>query len=108
MQETSGTVQTAAASLLGRLQVQALHGPRVTLTLQRLLPPGLIAAIQASCAPPTKGPVDVWLTAQLPFHSSHAMLNSAFCFPLVLCCISPRCAANVFVPLHKTALFQGA
>jgi len=48
MQETSGTVQLAAASLLGRLQVQALHGPRVTLTLQRLLPPGLVAAIQAS------------------------------------------------------------
>ena len=48
MQETHGTVQLAAASLLGRLQVQALHGPRVTLTLQRLLPPGLVAAIQAS------------------------------------------------------------
>ncbi len=46
----SGTVQLAAASLLGRLQVQALHGPRVTLTLQRLLPPGLVAAIQASPA----------------------------------------------------------
>ncbi len=41
-------MQLAAASLLGRLQVQALHGPRVTLTLQRLLPPGLVAAIQAS------------------------------------------------------------
>jgi hypothetical protein len=50
VQETSGTVQLAAASLLGRLQVQALHGPRVTLTLQRLLPPGLVAAIQASLA----------------------------------------------------------
>jgi len=50
VQETSGTVQLAAASLLGRLQVQALHGPRVTLTLQRLLPPGLVAAIQASPA----------------------------------------------------------
>ena len=48
MQETTATVQLAAASLLGRLQVQALHGPRVTLTLQRLLPPGLVAAIQAS------------------------------------------------------------
>ena len=46
----SGTVQLAAASLLGRLQVQALHGPRVSLTLQRLLPPGLVAAIQASPA----------------------------------------------------------
>ena len=39
-------MQLAAASLLGRLQVQALHGPRVTLTLRRLLPPGLVAAIQ--------------------------------------------------------------
>lgn len=48
LQETFATVQLAAASLLGRLQVQALHGPRVTLTLQRLLPPGLVAAIQAS------------------------------------------------------------
>ena len=63
MQETAGTVQLAAATLLGRLQVQALHGPRVTLTLQRLLPPGLIAAIQASFAPPTKAHGDVWLTA---------------------------------------------
>lgn len=41
-------MQLAAASLLGRLQVQPLHGPRVTLTLQRLLPQGLVAAIQAS------------------------------------------------------------
>ena len=48
MQDTSSTLQLAAASLLGRLQAQALHGPRVTLTLQRLLPPGLVAAIQAS------------------------------------------------------------
>ncbi len=54
VQETSGTVQLAAASLLGRLQVQALHGPRVTLTLQRLLPPGLVAAIQASLALPCR------------------------------------------------------
>ena len=42
----SSTLQSAAASLLGRLQGQALHGPRVTLTLGRLLPPGLVAAIQ--------------------------------------------------------------
>lgn len=48
VQETQETVQVAAASLLGRLQVQPLHGPRVTLALQRLLPPGLVAAIQAS------------------------------------------------------------
>lgn len=41
-------MQLAAASLLGRLQVQALHGPRVTLALQRLLPPGLVAAIQVN------------------------------------------------------------
>ena len=48
LQDTNETVQVAAASLLGRLLVQPLHGPRVTLTLQRLLPPGLVAAIQAS------------------------------------------------------------
>ena len=48
LQGSHEAVQVAAASLLGRLQVQPLHGPRVTLTLRRLLPPGLVAAIQAS------------------------------------------------------------
>lgn len=48
LQGTHEAVQVAAASLLGRLQVQPLHGPRVTLTLRRLLPAGLVAAIQAS------------------------------------------------------------
>ena len=112
MQETSGTVQTAAASLLGRLQVQALHGPRVTLTLQRLLPPGLIAAIQASSAPPTQGPVDVWLTAQLPCLSSHAMLKICILlfvgFRAPLPASPPRCAVNMFVMPHKHPLFNSA
>ncbi|KAL0042756.1 hypothetical protein WJX79_009797 [Trebouxia sp. C0005] len=69
--ETSGTVQLAAASLLGRLQVQALHGPRVTLTLQRLLPPGLVAAIQegpgeaavAALGEATETPERLWTAA---------------------------------------------
>ena len=57
VQDMNGTVQLAAASLLGRLQVQALHGPRVTLALRRLLPPGLVAAIQVShvCLPVCHG-----------------------------------------------------
>ncbi|KAL0040215.1 hypothetical protein WJX77_000548 [Trebouxia sp. C0004] len=69
--ETSGTVQLAAASLLGRLQVQALHGPRVTLTLQRLLPPGLVDAIQegpgeaavAALGEATETPERLWTAA---------------------------------------------
>ena len=45
MQVPSGEEKTGAALLLSRLMRQALHGPRVTLFLSRLLPPGLITAI---------------------------------------------------------------
>jgi DnaJ family protein C protein 13 len=41
------TVRAAVATLLGQLAKQPLHGPRVALLLGRLLPPGLVAAIQA-------------------------------------------------------------
>ncbi|KAK9809260.1 hypothetical protein WJX72_012293 [[Myrmecia] bisecta] len=44
--EAADTVRAAAASLAGRLMAQPLHGPRVVLLLGRLLPPGLVAAIQ--------------------------------------------------------------
>lgn len=87
MQETSGTVQLAAASLLGRLQVQALHGPRVTLTLQRLLPPGLVAAIQAS-------PVVLHCLGSIPvcYQDAPLTFQRTALFPsriLLLCC--PKC-----------------
>ncbi len=39
------TVRVACASLLGRLIAQPLHGPRVRLLLQRLLPEGLVASL---------------------------------------------------------------
>eukprot|EP00899_Mesostigma_viride_P016162 jgi/Mesvir1/24547/Mv21885-RA.1 len=41
-----------AAAVLSRLMAQAVHGPRVTITLQAMLPQGLVAALQA-------GPPDV-------------------------------------------------
>ena len=39
-------MRAAVATLLGQLMAQPLHGPRVSLLLSRLLPPGLVAAIQ--------------------------------------------------------------
>jgi len=48
--------QVSAASLLGRLTHQPLHGPRITLLLRRILPPGLVAIIQ-------DGPGEVVLSA---------------------------------------------
>lgn len=45
-QDTRQTLQAATASLLGRLAAQPLHGPRVMLLLNKLLPPGLAAAIR--------------------------------------------------------------
>ena len=36
----------AVATLLGLLAKQPLHGPRVLLLLHKLLPPGLVGAIQ--------------------------------------------------------------
>ena len=92
VQETSGTVQLAAASLLGRLQVQALHGPRVTLTLQRLLPPGLVAAIQASpavlyCLDVPSWFVVKWLRS--PFNAGHCFqAASCSCAVLDVCAVS--------------------
>ena len=40
------TGRAAAASLLGRLLAQPLHGPRVGLVLSKFLPPGLVALVQ--------------------------------------------------------------
>mgnify|MGYP001096347663 CR=1 FL=1 len=40
------TGRVAAASLLGRMLAQPLHGPRVALILGKMLPPGLVALIQ--------------------------------------------------------------
>ncbi|GAB4814092.1 hypothetical protein N2152v2_001138 [Parachlorella kessleri] len=40
------TGRVAAASLLGRILAQPLHGPRVALILGKMLPPGLVALIQ--------------------------------------------------------------
>lgn len=46
LQETQQTLQAATASLLGRFAAQPLHGPRVMLLLNKLLPPGLAAAVR--------------------------------------------------------------
>ena len=38
------------ATLLSQLTKQPLHGPRIVLLLHRLLPPGLVAAIEVITA----------------------------------------------------------
>ena len=38
------------ATLLSQLTKQPLHGPRIVLLLHRLLPPGLVAAIEVIAA----------------------------------------------------------
>jgi len=57
-QEASETVRAAVATLLSQLMAQPLHGPRVTLLLSRLLPPGLVAAIQVSSDRSKQGVLD--------------------------------------------------
>lgn len=46
LQDTIATLQVATAALLGRLASQPLHGPRVQLLLERLLPPGVAEAVR--------------------------------------------------------------
>ena len=46
LQEAAETVRAAVATLLSQLTKQPLHGPRIVLLLNRLLPPGLVAAIE--------------------------------------------------------------
>ena len=46
LQEKVETVQAVVATILSRLCGNPLHGPRVILLLGRLLPPGLVTAIQ--------------------------------------------------------------
>ena len=46
LQEAAETVRAAVATLLSQLSKQPLHGPRTVLLLNRLLPPGLVAAIE--------------------------------------------------------------
>jgi DnaJ family protein C protein 13 len=43
-----GAAAEGAAAVLARLAAHPLHGPRVAMLLGKLLPPGLVAAIQAS------------------------------------------------------------
>lgn len=50
-QETRQTLQAATASLLGRFVAQPLHGPRVMLLLNKLLPLGLAAAVRDGPGP---------------------------------------------------------
>ena len=50
LQEAAETVRAAVSTLLSQLTKQPLHGPRIVLLLNRLLPPGLIAAIEV-CSP---------------------------------------------------------
>ena len=63
--------RAAAASLLGKLVGQAMHGPRVAITLGRFLPDGLVSAIKdgpgeavvASLEQTTETPELVWTPA---------------------------------------------
>jgi len=48
LQEAAETVRAAVATLLSQLAKQPLHGPRIVLLLNRLLPPGLVSAIEVS------------------------------------------------------------
>jgi DnaJ family protein C protein 13 len=48
--------RAAAASLLGKLMAQPMHGPRVAITIARFLPDGLVSAIR-------DGPGDAVVTA---------------------------------------------
>ncbi len=52
-------MRAAVATLLGQLMAQPLHGPRITLLLSRLLPPGLVAAIQVTT--PANNPLCCYL-----------------------------------------------
>ena len=45
-QEKDREVRAATAALLGRLMAQPLHGPRVVLVLQSLLPPSMVSILQ--------------------------------------------------------------
>jgi DnaJ family protein C protein 13 len=45
-QEVSSQTRIAAASLLGKLVGQPMHGPRVAITVARFLPDGLVSAIR--------------------------------------------------------------
>ena len=67
-------VHAAVATLLAQLMKQPLHGPRVALLLARLLPPGLVAAIQVH---PSLSLVSCFSAVQ-----RDCMLLSA-CLPLV-------------------------
>jgi len=63
--------RAAAASLLGKLIGQPMHGPRVSITLARFLPDGLVSAIRdgpgeavvASLEQTTETPELVWTPA---------------------------------------------
>ncbi|OVA01623.1 DnaJ domain [Macleaya cordata] len=63
--------RAAAASLLGKLVVQPMHGPRVAITLARFLPDGLVSAIRdgpgeaviAALEQTTETPELVWTSA---------------------------------------------
>lgn len=63
--------RAAAASLLGKLVGQSMHGPRVSITLARFLPDGLVSAIRdgpgeavvASLEQTTETPELVWTPA---------------------------------------------
>jgi DnaJ homolog subfamily C member 13 len=63
--------RAAAASLLGKLMSQPMHGPRVAITLARFLPDGLVSAVRdgpgeavvASLEQTTETPELVWTPA---------------------------------------------
>jgi DnaJ family protein C protein 13 len=79
-------VRGAAAAVLGRVMADATHGPRVTLVLEQLLPPGLVAAIG-------EGPPEAVLRALAQVRRSAGLRVGALEPPLARRALS-RCAIS--------------
>lgn len=85
-------MRVAVATLLGQLTKQPLHGPRISLLLGRLLPPGLVAAIEVRMLHP-------------PLRAHRCHLLSAVGGPQLL---KDKCghATRQCTPCHQAILLQ--
>lgn len=89
LQEIPLQQRAAAASLLGKLVVQPMHGPRVAITLARFLPDGLVSAIRdgpgeavvAALDQTTETPELVWTPAMAASLSAQiaTMASDLYC-----------------------------
>lgn len=73
--EQTDAAKAAAADVLGALMAQPSHGPRVSLLMGKLLPPGLVASIAEG--PPAAvlralGQVSVWQVCEVDAISNTA------------------------------------